>query len=128
MNFKFRFSLILVAILLFAASSVAYANNDTVKPEFRDIICSDEGITVFYGNPYENPELAKEIEEQASNGPAYNTIWVDAYSSANKTIGIPASTSYSLTYYTIGQVTESLLRGHMSMYTDLMVLLDLYGK
>ncbi len=117
MNFKFRFSLILVAILLFAASSVAYANNDTVKPEFGDIICSDEGITVFYGNPYENPELAKEIEEQASNGPAYNTIWVDAYSSANKTIGIPASTSYSLTYYTIGQVTESPLeRSYVYVY------------
>lgn len=61
-NLKFRFNALLAAIMLFGISSVVYANDDTPRPEFGDIFYSEEGITVFYGNPYENEELAKEIE------------------------------------------------------------------
>lgn len=45
------------------------------------------------------------------------SLWVDSYSSADKTISISASSSYSLTYYTIGQVTTSPLQSsHVYVY------------
>lgn len=118
-NFKLRLGALLVAIMLFMSSSsiVAFAAGDKTEPEFGDVLYSENGITVFYGNPYENREAARAVEEQAARGPAYNTIWVDAYTASNKEISIQASSSYTLTYYTIGQVTTSPLeRSYVYVY------------
>ena len=118
-NFKFRFGTLLVAAMLLLGSSsvVAFAAEDTTEPKFGDILCSEGGITVFYGNPYENAEEARAVEEKATRGPAYNTIWVDPYTATIESISIPASPSYSLTYYTIGQVTtDPLQRSYVYVY------------
>ena len=117
-SFKSRFVALCVATLLACSSSaVAYAAEDETAPEFGDILYSDNGVTVFYGNPYENKEEAKQVEAQVARGPAYNTQWVDAHSSSDKRIGIRASSSYPLTYYTIGQVTTSpLKRSYVYVY------------
>lgn len=117
-SFRLRFTALLTLLSLFALSSLCVsAAEDTTKPEFGDILYSENGITVFYGNPYENKEEAKKVEEQAVRGPAYNTIWVDAHTKKNESISISASSSYPLTYYTVGQVTTSpLLRSYVYVY------------
>lgn len=103
-------SLVLAVVMLFSMSIVAFAtetkSTDDVA-EFGDILYSDDGITVFYGNPSENEELAEQIEAEASRSLQYNNIWVDANTSTTRTMSIQATTSNPLTYFTVKQEAES---------------------
>lgn len=110
-NFKFRFvALFSAAMMLFASSSVAFASEADAQHEFGDVLYSDNGITVFYGNPYENEEAAEAAEAKATRSLKYTQQWVDANTSSDKRIIISASSSNPLTYYTIKQETTSPLR------------------
>lgn len=59
-------SLVLAVVMIFSMSTVAFAaeaeSTDNVA-EFGDILYSDDGVTVFYGNPNENIELAEHQNE-----------------------------------------------------------------
>lgn len=108
-NLKTRFGAFLVAASLLATSVTVNAAPQE-QPQFGDILYSDDGVTVFYGNPYKNKEEAQKIEEAVARGPAYSQQWIDANTSADKRISIPASSSYPLTYYTIKQETTSFVK------------------
>lgn len=110
-NFKKRISLLLAVIIAFSMVNIAFAAEDEISSkQFGDILYSDNGITVFYGNPHENEEAAKAVETQAVRSLQYDQIWIDANTSADETISIPASSSNSITYYTIRQETTSALQ------------------
>lgn len=104
-------SLVLAVVMIFSMSTVAFAaeaeSTDNVA-EFGDILYSDDGVTVFYGNPNENIELAEQVEAQARSL-QYDYAWVDANTYTTRYISIPASTANPLTYYTIKQEADSLV-------------------
>lgn len=106
-------SLVLAVVMIFSMSTVAFAaeaeSTDNVA-EFGDILYSDDGVTVFYGNPNENIELAEQVEAQARSL-QYDYAWVDANTYTTRYISIPASTANPLTYYTIKQEADSLVNG-----------------
>ena len=117
-----RFSFLLAVIMLFTSfSTVAFAaetNENTAK--FGDILYVDEGVTVFWGNPYESKEAtleAKAIEEKATRAMQYSDILVDANTIADKRISIPATTSNSITYFTVRQESSaSVPRSYIYVY------------
>lgn len=105
-NFKMRLSVLLAAVMIFAFNSVAFAAEpETVSKEkkFGDVLYSDDGVVVFYGNPNDNEVVAEEIEAKANRSLRHDQAWVDAYTSAYKTIKIAASSSNPITYYTVRQ-------------------------
>lgn len=106
-------SLLLAIIIIFASSSMVFASEvDSTKTslkQFGEILYVDNGVTVFYGNPYENELSAKAIEAKVTRSLRHDQVWVDAYHSSNEFINIPASSSNPITYYTIRQETSSPL-------------------
>jgi len=108
MKFKAFVSLFIAILMIFSTMSVAFAaeSPDTVT-EFGDVLYSGEGITVFYGNPSENEELAEEIENQYARSLQYDYAWVDAYDSGTYYAYITASTSNPITYFNIKQESNS---------------------
>ena len=121
-NFIVRFSFILAVVMLFTSlSTVAFAaeaNDESAK--FGDILYVDEGVTVFYGNPYENEETAleaKAIEQEATRALQHNYAWVNANTIADKRISIPASTTNPITYFTVRQESSgSVPRSYVYVY------------
>lgn len=103
-------SLVMAVAMLTSVNTVAFAMDaeptDNVA-EFGDILYSDNGITVFYGNPSENEELAEQIEAQATSSLQYDNIWVNAYTTTTRYAYINATTSNPLTYYTVRQEANS---------------------
>ena len=107
-NFKAKLSLLLAVIMLFSLNTVAFAaETSDSSSEFGDILYADNGITVFYGNPEENKELAEEIEEKATRSLQYDNIWVDAHTSVVRYAYITASSSNPITYFTVRQEATS---------------------
>ena len=107
-NIKVQISLLLAVIMLFSMSTVAFAAENTDnESHFGDILYSDNGITVFYGNPNENEELAEEVEAQSARSLQYDNIWVDANTTATRYAYIDATASNPLTYYTVRQEATS---------------------
>lgn len=103
-------SLVLTATMLTSTSSVAFAADVDLTHdanEFGDVLYSSNGITVFYGNPSENEELARQIESQATRSLQYDNVWVDAYTSTTGYAYINATSSNPLTYYTVRQEASS---------------------
>ena len=136
-TFLVRFSFILAVVMLVTSlSTVAFAaeTNSDVS-EFGDIIYVDEGVTVFYGNPYESEEseqAAKLAEQMATRALRHDYIWVDAYTDLTDTISIPASTSNPITYFTVRQESSiSVPRSYVYVYRpdgSTCMILDLCGK
>lgn len=105
---KSLIALLVAVIMTFASVSVAFAaDTSNSSANFGDVLYADEGITVFYGNPTENEELAKEVEAQYSRSLQYSYIWVDANKSATRYCYITASSSNPITYFTIRQESNS---------------------
>lgn len=103
-------SLVLAGAMLASVNTVAFAAD--IEPnknvmEFGDILYADNGITVFYGNPNEDEELAERIETQAARSLQYDNIWVDAHTTRSRTAYIYATSSNPLTYYTVRQEANS---------------------
>ena len=109
-NFKTRLSCLLAIMIVFSMNTIAFASeNETPSKQFGDVLYVDDGITVFYGNPHENEEAAKAVESQSARSLQHNQVWIDANTSADRTISIPASSSSPITYYTIRQETTAPL-------------------
>lgn len=106
-------SLLLTVFIIFSSISVVFAveidETEKALKHFGKILSVNNGVTVFYGNPYENEAEAKAIEAKAARSLQYDQVWVDAYHSSNEFINIPASSSNPITYYTIRQETTSPL-------------------
>lgn len=121
-NFIVRFSFLLAVVMLFSSlSTVAFAaeaNDESAK--FGDILYVDEGVTVFYGNPYESEETAQAaevVEQQATRALQHDYIWVDANTIDDKRISIPASTTNPITYFTVRQESSgSVPRSYVYVY------------
>lgn len=114
-KFKVQISLLLSVIMIFSMNAVAFASEahmstKTSSKQFGDILYSDDGVTVFYGNPNENKVTAKTIEEQVIRGLQYDQVWINAHRSEDVMISIEASSSDPITYYTIRQETTSPLQ------------------
>lgn len=109
MKRKTFLSLFISVIMILSTTSVAFAaDTPDSKLEFGDVICSENGITVFYGNPADNEELAKEIEEQyAARSLQYDNSWVNANTSTTRYLYITASASNPITYFNIKQESTS---------------------
>lgn len=106
-NFK-KLSLVLAVIMLFSTSTLAFAAEPSENDlQFGDILYSGDGITVFYGNPNENYELAEQVEEQAARSLQHDYIWVDANTSATRYAYIDASPNNPITYFTVRQEASS---------------------
>lgn len=108
MKLKAFFSLFIAILMIFSTMSVAFAAEapDTTS-EFGDVLYSGDGITVFYGNPADNEELAEEIETQYTRSLQYDNVWVDAYTSGTRYAYITASSSNPITYFNIKQESNS---------------------
>lgn len=109
MKLKTFISLIISVIMIFSTASIAFAADSSHSNlEFGDVICSEDGITVFYGNPADNEELAKKIEEQhVARSLQYDNSWVDANTSTTRYLYITASSSNPITYFNIKQESTS---------------------
>lgn len=101
-----RISIFMVLVMMFSSLSVIAFASENNNLSFGDVLYSENGITVFYGNPNENLEGAQLVEKQNTRGMQYDQSWVAANSSADRTISIPASSSNSITYYTVRQETD----------------------
>lgn len=108
MKLKAILSVFVAILMTFSTASVVFAAEvfDT-SSQFGDILYSNEGITVFYGNPADNEELAKKIENQYTRSLMYDYIWVDAYTTATRYAYITASSSNPITYFTVRQESDS---------------------
>lgn len=109
MKLKALFSLCIAIMMIFSTMSVAFAAESSESTtKFGDVLYSDEGVTVFYGNPADNKELAEEIEAQyAARSLQYDNAWVDAYKSKTVYVEITATSSNPLTYFNIKQEPNS---------------------
>lgn len=111
MKSKALFSLFVAILMVFSTASIAFAAEvpDTTS-DFGSVLYSGDGITVFYGNPADNEELAGEIEAQYATTASvlqYDNAWVDAYTSKTAYAYITASTSKPITYFNIKQESNS---------------------
>lgn len=108
--FSKMLGLVMAVAMITSFTSVAYAEEtektNTVT-QFGDVLYADNGITVFYGNPSENEELAEQIEAQAARSLQYDNIWVNAHTTTSRSAYITATTSNPLTYYTVRQEANS---------------------
>lgn len=127
---KTRLSILLAVLFSIFSITPTVCAEETSKSEFGDILYADQGVTVLYGNPYENEEATKLAETRAARSLRHDYIWIDAYTATYKTVSIPATTDNPITYFTIKQESTSAVeRSYVTVFrpdnsTCLMVNLE----